>query len=234
MTLSRWLRDYLYIPLGGNQKGKVRTFINLFITFLLAGLWHGAGWTFVIWGALHGVALVLHRVWRKTGMKMPVVVGWFFTFLFVNASWVIFRGTTMESGLRVLKGMCGMNGLSITTKFVDLFQGIDYLHKYLYEFSGGPVALPAQMYWYLLSFGLVVFLLPNSCQLGGLIRELDASRKLRDQPSYSLYSIGNTAIRSLSSFKPNCLWAIFSAVLFSMALYRLLKVAPTEFLYFNF
>lgn len=234
MTLSRWLRDYLYIPLGGDQKGKVRTCINLFITFLLAGLWHGAGWTFVIWGALHGVVLVLHRFWRIMGMKMPVVFGWLLTFLFVNASWVIFRATNLEEGWRVLKGMCGVNGLSITMKFIDLFHGIGSVHKYLYGFRGEPVALPAQMYWYLLSFGIVVFLFPNSCQLGGLIRGVGEDKEQGNQPSHRHKSKGNAVVRLLFCFKPNCFWAIFSGALFSMALYRLLKVAPTEFLYFNF
>ena len=85
ITLSRWLRDYLYIPLGGNRKGWIRTYINLLITFLLAGLWHGASWSFVLWGGLHGMALVLHRIWNRSGLKMPGVTGWLITFLFVLA-----------------------------------------------------------------------------------------------------------------------------------------------------
>ncbi|MGJ0364316.1 MBOAT family O-acyltransferase, partial [Aliarcobacter cryaerophilus] len=65
MTLSRFLRDYIYIPLGGNRKGEFRTYTNLLATFLIGGLWHGAGWTFIIWGALHGIALAIHRFWQS-------------------------------------------------------------------------------------------------------------------------------------------------------------------------
>ncbi len=70
MTLSRFLRDYVYIPLGGNRKGNVRVYVNIFITFLLGGIWHGAGWTFVVWGAMHGLALMIHRGWSKLEIKM--------------------------------------------------------------------------------------------------------------------------------------------------------------------
>ncbi|BBD09545.1 MBOAT family O-acyltransferase [Desulfovibrio ferrophilus] len=111
ITLSRWLRDYLYIPLGGNRKGERGTLRNLFITFLLGGLWHGAGWTFVAWGFLHGTALCLHRVWsRWWGRKMPRVAGVFVTLMFVNFAWVVFRATSFSDALKVYGGMLGQNG----------------------------------------------------------------------------------------------------------------------------
>ncbi len=105
MTLSRFLKDYVYIPLGGNRKGETRTYINLFATFLLGGIWHGAGWTFVFWGALHGVALMIHRVWHTLGMKLPTLLAWFITFNFVNITWVFFRAKEWEDALKVLHGM---------------------------------------------------------------------------------------------------------------------------------
>ena len=81
ITLSRFLRDYLYIPLGGNRKGEIRTYTNLITTFLLGGFWHGAGWTFIVWGALHGIALAIHRAWQSLGFKMNKILAWFITFI---------------------------------------------------------------------------------------------------------------------------------------------------------
>ncbi|MBD5416775.1 MAG: MBOAT family protein [Desulfovibrio sp.] len=117
ITLSRWLRDYLYIPLGGNRKGKRRTLGNLVMTFLLGGLWHGAAWTFVIWGALHGIALAVHRLWRDAGLRLPRLLGWFLTFVFVSLAWVVFRAPDMQSLRRFAKGFLGLNGFSFSAPF---------------------------------------------------------------------------------------------------------------------
>lgn len=94
ISLSSWLRDYLYIPLGGNRRGAVRTYLNLMITMLLGGLWHGASWNFVLWGGAHGLGLSAHRLWRDAGERwgvFPTWLGWLLTLLFVLFSWVIFR-----------------------------------------------------------------------------------------------------------------------------------------------
>ena len=107
ISLSSWLRDYLYISLGGNRKGKVRTYLNLLITMVLGGLWHGAAVRFVLWGALHGVALALHKMWlavipwaKKNGEDMnPIsrVLGWFITFNIVCLGWLLFRAEDMQT-----------------------------------------------------------------------------------------------------------------------------------------
>jgi alginate O-acetyltransferase complex protein AlgI len=114
MTLSRFLRDYLYIPLGGNRKGPVRRYINLMLTMLLGGLWHGAAWTFVLWGGLHGLYLCLSHGWAKlserVGFKTPRVIGWLVTFVSVAFAWVFFRATTLERALDIVRGMIGLNG----------------------------------------------------------------------------------------------------------------------------
>ncbi len=115
MTLSVFLKQYLYIPLGGNRRGKVRRYVNLMTTMLLGGLWHGAAWTFVFWGALHGVYLCINHLWRyftkKTGWKLPAVFAWLMTFPAVVVAWVFFRATSFEGALGVLRGMLGLNGV---------------------------------------------------------------------------------------------------------------------------
>ena len=110
ITLSHFLQDYIYKPLGGNRKGRVRTCVNLFATFIIGGIWHGAGWTFIIWGALHGSALVVHRLFSRSGLRLPSVVGWTLTFLWVAVAWVFFRADSLGEALEILRGMCGVYG----------------------------------------------------------------------------------------------------------------------------
>lgn len=116
ITLSRFLRDYLYIPLGGNRKGPGRTYINLFATFLLGGLWHGASWMFVIWGALHGTALIIHRLWRNLGITIPKALAWLITFNFINLTWIFFRAEEINDALKVIRGMTGLSGVVFPKK----------------------------------------------------------------------------------------------------------------------
>lgn len=105
ITLSRFLRDYIYIPLGGNKVSRYHNYFNLFAVFLIGGLWHGASWMFVIWGALHGVAIVIHRIWKDLGLRMWGVLGWFITFNFVNVAWVFFRAKEWKDASKVFHGM---------------------------------------------------------------------------------------------------------------------------------
>ncbi len=108
MTLSRFLRDYVYIPLGGNRNGHFATYTNLVATFLIGGLWHGAGWMFIFWGFLHGIAIVIQRIWNQLGFRLNSILGWFITFNFINISWVFFRAEEWNDALKVLKGMLGV------------------------------------------------------------------------------------------------------------------------------
>ena len=111
MTLSRFLRDYLYVPLGGNRCGPVRQAANVVLTMLLGGLWHGASWTFVVWGGLHGAALAVNHVWAQRGFRLPRVVAWLLTLLFVLLCWVLFRSPDFATAGRVLASMAGASGL---------------------------------------------------------------------------------------------------------------------------
>ncbi|MFA7091076.1 MAG: MBOAT family protein [Arcobacteraceae bacterium] len=111
ITLSRFLRDYIYIPLGGNKISSFRTYSNLLATFVIGGLWHGAGWTFVFWGFLHGMALIIHRVWQSLGLKMWNWLAWLITFNFVNVAWVFFRAKEWDDAIKILGAMFGISNM---------------------------------------------------------------------------------------------------------------------------
>jgi len=116
ISLSSWLRDYLYIPLGGNRKGATRTYINLAITMLLGGLWHGANWTFIVWGAWHGGLLALERRFtvRKDGRRVATNITVPVTMVFVMLGWVVFRAEDITSALAMYTGMAGMHGVGLS------------------------------------------------------------------------------------------------------------------------
>jgi D-alanyl-lipoteichoic acid acyltransferase DltB (MBOAT superfamily) len=212
ITLSNGLRDYVYIPLGGNRAGEGRMLSNLMLTFLIGGLWHGAGWTFVIWGALHGLALVLHRLWSKAGFVMNRWVAWFITFMFVNLAWVFFRAESVESAFSMLAAMADVS----TIQFGELFLGV--LH-YLF-----PAALPAvpvatgalivtiTTLEHILIFGLVALMMPNSIQVSRYV------------PYIGRYAM------SL-----NLKWSMVLGVMFFISCATFIgNPNPSKFLYFNF
>jgi len=208
ITLSRWLRDYLYIPLGGNRRGLPRTYANLFVTFLLGGLWHGAAWTFVVWGAMHGCALMLHRFWHQLGLRMPAFFGWLLTFFFVNTSWVLFRAESFAGAERVLRGMVNFRDPAISQDVVDQIAAL--LDTPL---TGGWFPTTAQYTvsdWALL-WALPVlifsFLARNSLQISGY--------------SEAAARIGFAKIN-------------LALLLFVVACYKMLSSSSQVFLYFNF
>jgi alginate O-acetyltransferase complex protein AlgI len=132
ITLSRFLRDYIYIPLGGNKKGEWRTYTNLMATFLLGGLWHGAGWTFVFWGFLHGLAVLVQRLWSKVGVKLWTWLAWGLTFNFVNIAWIFFRAEDWEDAVKVLGSMFSLDNIIVKKKFSDQ---LSYLSEYNIKFG---------------------------------------------------------------------------------------------------
>ena len=116
ITLSNWLRDYLYVPLGGNRHGKARRYANLLITMLLGGLWHGAAWTFVVWGLLHGLYLIVNHAWhamrtRASVGPLPLGIAWPLTLGAVAFAWVFFRSPTFQHAHAMVDGLIGLNGL---------------------------------------------------------------------------------------------------------------------------
>ena len=125
MTLSAWLRDYLYIPLGGNRKGKWRTYLNLFLTMLLGGLWHGANWTFVFWGFLHGVGLAVHkghmdRIKQGRGKPLPAAMGWFLTYAFVCFAWVFFRARDFSTASVIVQKILWLDPAGVNHFYLPL------------------------------------------------------------------------------------------------------------------
>jgi len=119
ISLSTFLRDYLYVPLGGSRHGAFRRYANLMITMLLGGLWHGASWTFVVWGALHGLYLVVNHLWRRRGSAGGQslggrAAGWLLTFVAVCFAWVFFRAGSFADAIHVLRGLVGLSGLHWT------------------------------------------------------------------------------------------------------------------------
>lgn len=155
MTLSRFLRDYIYIPLGGNRHGELRTYSNLFSVFLVGGLWHGASWMFVIWGALHGGAIVLHRAWQQSGRKMNTILAWFLTFNFINITWIFFRAKEWDDAVNILSGMVGLNGIE---EFSDVLE------------FGGLTTIELFMMGIVLMIGVSSFFAPNSNQMAKSFR----------------------------------------------------------------
>ena len=131
ISLSTWLRDYLYIPLGGSRKGKIRTYINLMLTMVLGGLWHGANWTFILWGAWHGIILAIERLLgvkpdapAKTTKFIATLV---MTQIFVMIGWVLFRAHDVETAFAFYHGMAGLNGFGLSDAFVWQVKGIQLL-----------------------------------------------------------------------------------------------------------
>jgi len=162
MTLSRFLMDYVYIPLGGNRRGNSRTYNNLMITFFLGGLWHGAGWTFVFWGCLHGCALIIHRFWSLRGFKMWGWLGWLITFNFLNITWVFFRAKEWPDAIKVIRGMFNLESLYVPES-VSRYPFNSYnveIGSYMQGISPSGIAAPI----IILSLLAVVFL-KNSTEI---------------------------------------------------------------------
>ena len=125
MTLTRFLRTYIYFPLGGSRKGSLRTYMNIMIVFLVSGFWHGAAWTFILWGALHGAAQALNRVFKRQWENLHTAFRWMATFLFVNLTWVIFRSESISQAKLFLKRLLDFGNMQINPSFMDSFKMVE-------------------------------------------------------------------------------------------------------------
>jgi len=170
ITLGRFFRDYVYIPLGGNRWGAGWTGLNLFAVALLSGLWHGAAWSYVAWGALHGSAMVVCYFWKRSGRSLRAPIAWAVTFLFINLSWILFRAPDWHRALQICRGLIGGNG---TALFTQLKPVLGFLEGYGLEFR--PLSIPdvGLLLAYLALAGVIVLWPRNSNQL------LDEKRPFR-------------------------------------------------------
>lgn len=175
ITLSRFLRDYLYFALGGNRRGKARRYINLFLTMLLGGLWHGAGWPFVIWGALHGSYLMVNHGWRHlmatAGMDFSErtwyrLASWGATFLAVVFAWVYFRAPTLARGNEIALAMLGVNGVEVPAGILARSGEIGHwlVAQGVTASQGGGALLVGNFAW-VLAAGCAALCLPNVAQV---------------------------------------------------------------------
>ena len=203
ITLARFLREYVYIPLGGNRR---RHFANLFFTMVIGGIWHGAGWTFVAWGALHGTALIIHRAWRKLRSpdRLPTrsgrLVAGAVTFIVVVIGWVFFRSTSLSAALTLLAGMAGLKGLTVTS----------------------AVAQPLAPIWmWIVPLLAIAWMLPNTQEI------------MRRAPVWlEIAGYYRQPVERWLTWGPTLGWSAAAAFLLVAGVLGLSR--PTQFLYFQF
>ncbi len=218
VTLSRFLRDYLYIPLGGNRLGKQRRYANLMVTMLLGGLWHGAGWNFLIWGGLHGLYLSINHLWHdwRSSQKRLSAPGltekglsWAITLFAVVIAWVFFRAKTMAGAGKMLGSLFGFDGVGVAYEPTGVLWMMDLPilvgPERLLLIGGGMVAL---------AFAIALFL-PNVSQIFGY----HEYRRAPEQYAFVRWH-------------PNAAWALFTALALSSSLFGMWQ--RLEFLYFQF
>ena len=231
MTLSRFLRDYLYVPLGGSRHGRSRRYTNLMIVMLLGGLWHGPAWTFVLWGALHGGYLIINHAWRRirgehSSTIMSRWAGRGLTLLAVIIAWAMFRATSLDTAQTIYAGMLGLNGIVLPTHY---FNAIGPVGPVLADagvvfgqtpnFGGG-----VQLLWYVVVLAAVWFL-PNTQTL---------LRKF--QPVISSTVIHTTSKLEIlfSRWRPNLAMGAAVGIGATILILRQMQGTPGEFIYFQF
>lgn len=238
MTLSQFLRDYVYIALGGNRKGQASRYTNLMITMLLGGLWHGAGWNFVIWGGLHGLYLVTNHGWQYLLRFANLDVqdnsfykyaAWSITMLAVIVGWVFFRAPTLDGALAMLSGMMGMNGIALPNAIFVKLQPLHSLFEAagITSFLGGGNDFVATWLW-IIALTFVALVLPN---IQDMFAKHNASLSDLSYDSKNAIWPLKSMVYKLT-FIPNKKFAFCSALAFVLGLLTLNQVS--EFLYFQF
>lgn len=229
ITLSRFLRDYLYVPLGGNKKGQTRRYLNLMITMILGGLWHGANWTFVLWGALHGGYLLLNHFWRAilgqrggstaraSSRALFRVLSVGLTFTAVVVAWVPFRSESLEATLNIWRGMFGLNGLSLPAALApflpDILRDSASFAGFMPELRASTTSI---LLW--MTTGLViVWCLPNTQQWLALYA-----------PAWDAVAVYSRRL----TWKPSAAYGFALGIIFAISVMLFKKNSP--FLYYQF
>jgi len=240
MTLSRFLRDYVYFPLGGNRRGRARRHANLLLTMLIGGLWHGAGWTFIAWGGLHGIYLMVNHAWRwltrRTRHADSASSTWWgrrlaqlLTLLAVIVGWVFFRAASFDGAMRILDGMAGLNGVSLPAAVSYRLGSLaHFLASVGVTFVPGGGKLFLQTWSWIAALGFVSLMLPNALVL---LR--------RYRPTYDRVEAlsGADALRPCGPlatlcWRPDTRWALTVGSLLAAGVLALSQVS--EFLYYQF
>jgi len=234
ITLSRFLRDYVYISLGGNRQGQLRRYLNLIATMLLGGLWHGAGWTFIIWGGLHGIYLLINHAWNNIRQNFfiykykPSLVGRYFgrtlTFISVVFAWVMFRAETYEGAIFMYSTMLGFNGISLPPALQTILGEFGNITGYFgvhYDgmFYHGYLLDPYKGIFMILSMLFIVWFAPNTSELMRDYRPVIGFDDHIKKYNFIVWA-------------PNRKWLITVSIISYLALSSLYKVS--EFLYFQF
>ena len=222
ITLSKFLREYLYIPLGGNKNGTFSRYKNLIVTMLLGGLWHGAGWNFVVWGALHGFYLVINHSWRylrplffhrqTSSTYLSKSLSLIITFLAVIVAWVFFRAETFKGAVVILEGMAGINGVILPNYYqIKLGDVATYINAFGVDFANVKHFVSPLFILELISLFAIVLVLPNSQDI-------------------VFYSPG--VKNKYLQWAPNLFWLSFITLISIISLLNLSRVS--EFLYYQF
>jgi D-alanyl-lipoteichoic acid acyltransferase DltB (MBOAT superfamily) len=232
MTLARFLKNYLYIPLGGNRKGKFRRYLNMMVTMLLGGLWHGAAWTFVFWGAFHGLCLIINHIWHdvrillghnlKESSRLGRLTARLVTFMAVVIGWVLFRSESLDGAMNILGTMFGSNLISLALRISDILSSFELgmLVRQLIDILFVN-HLFVSSHAVLMTFVLLViaFCLPNTQQLLKKYNPTVWNNHFDETSSLSINSLG---------FKE----AILISLILTQSIYSI--SATREFVYFVF
>lgn len=230
MTLSRFLRDYLYFPLGGNRRGPMWRYINILVTMVLGGLWHGAGWTFVAWGAMHGTFLIVNHAWRALVGVSAEPSSWLsrgasrlLTFTAVVFAWAMFRADDLIAAQNMFEAMVGINGVALRTHYFGLLGplgpvladiGVRFEEDLMMVGNRAGIAMVAML--------VVVWFMPNTQQIMG-----------RYRPALETYfnEINRSRLR-LFAWRPTVVWGV---IVGGMAVVSVLFASRVnEFLYYQF
>lgn len=239
ITLSRFLRDYVYIALGGNRKGSISRHSNLMVTMLLGGLWHGAGWNFVIWGGLHGLYLSICHFYqeakkkffpsRDTESSISQFFAWLLTFIVVVISWVFFRATSFESAIAMLEGMAGLNGIELPNAIVSRLGNLSHYLEWLgIEVGYGSGSFFIEVWTWNLILLFAVLVLPNTMDMFENVNVALVEKKNNNRDAFWPWAKSFESIQWTQSG----IWALISALALSLGVLTLSQVS--EFLYFQF
>lgn len=204
ISLSTWIKNYIYIPLGGNRKGEIKKYRNLLITMILCGIWHGAGWNFVFWGALHGVYQIINNLWKKTKIELPKVIGRCLTFFSVMVGWIFFRATTFKDGINVFTKLFDFTNITLNISSVN---HLGFLKNLGFKFENiiTSISIPKSLIIIIILLMIVMFI-PSSQKI--------VDHFLKDKKKSTLFAV--------------VLGIIAVCVLFSLG------SSQSTFIYYNF